>query len=229
MSDETTSDAGTNEGTTLREIDPETGQPTKRVNFFPAFPTLMSEITLDLPVDKMAADAVALAGGQENYEGGFTTYFSQSEISNRLGVPELKDAIYNVSMAWADQNKWEVARESIRIQVWVSVIHAKGFHGIHNHPKSHLSGTFYAQVPTNGSPIIFMNPTQVYRMNEPVIRPEDMQEFNAPEMPIVPKPNQMFCWPSWLSHHVPSSMDKAEGLRVAYSFNVTFEEPTQTK
>lgn len=215
----------TNPGTVLTEIKPQAGDDKRQVNFFPVFPTLMAEVTLDLPVKDMVADALAMAGDTENYEGGFTTFFSRADLEGRPGIAELKEAIYNVAMVYADQAKFEVKREGINIHLWVSVIHPRGFHGHHRHPRSHLSGTFYAQVPENGSPIIFVNPTAGLRMNDPLIRPEDLQEFTAENLPITVKPNQMFVWPSWLEHFVPSSLNKAEGPRVAYSFNVNYIDP----
>lgn len=212
-----------NPGTTLTEIRPEPGQ--KQVNFFPVFPTLMAEVAPGLDAAGMARDAIALAGDTVNYEGGFTTYFSQQDLEGRYGVAELKEAIYNTAMVYADQNKFEVHKEGIDLQLWVSVIRNNGWHGHHRHPKSHLSGTYYVQVPEGASPITFVNPTAIYRMNEPFIRPADFQEFSAPELPIVPKPDTLFMWPSWLEHYVPAS--QATEVRVAYSFNVVFKEGQQ--
>jgi uncharacterized protein (TIGR02466 family) len=198
-----------------------TGQ--KQVDFFPVFPILMGHVALDLPVAEMSKDMIALAGSRVNYEGGFTTYFSKENLDGRVGIDDLKDAIFNVAMVYADQAKWEVKREEINIELWGSVIHKDGFHGPHRHARSHLSGTFYAQVPNNASPIVMLNPTTALRMNEPFILPKDYMEFSAPELPIPPKVNDMFVWPAWLEHFVNTSHGKAEDVRVAYSFNVVYQ------
>jgi len=221
MTTATTSEEGS--GTVLTDITPKEGN--KTINFFPAFPLLMLDIkNIGIDHKGMVEDTLALAGDTENYEGGFTTFFSNTNIDQVRGVKELKEAIYGVALAYIQELKYEVDPDACNIHMWGSVIRNKGYHGRHNHPRCVFSGTYYAQTEKDSGPIVFYNPTQPMRMAEPTIRPQDLGEFTSPTFTLQPETDQLIMWPHWLDHEVQAS-NKQTIPRVAYSFNVDFLAP----
>ena len=205
-----------------------TEQPTENqknvIRYNPIFPALMLEVDLELPIADMTKDMVKLANGRTNYHGGFTTYFdSPNVIETVRGVAELKQAIYGVATNFGRELKFEANYDKCSIHLWGSVYNKGGYHPPHNHPRSVFSGTFYASIADDMSPLIIMNPTAPFRGHEPAFRPQDATAFTAESMVVKPKANQMLMWPSWLYHHVPEMTVK--GPRVAFSFNVDFLPP----
>lgn len=191
------------------------------INYNPVFPTLIAQVKLDLPVHDMAADLMHYANGRDNYDGGFTTYFDKSSIDHLRGVSKLKEAIYGVSASFMKEMKYVVNLDKCSIQLWVNVMRKDGFHGIHNHPRSVLSGTYYVQTSEDSAPIIFENPTNIYRGHDCVVeKPEDFSPYTSPLLAINAQPNTMLIWPSWLYHHVPRHNSSIP--RISMSFNVDY-------
>jgi uncharacterized protein (TIGR02466 family) len=210
--------AMSNEVTTQQETDMDA----KNTIFYnPVFPIMTASINLDLPVEDMASGIYQLASDIKNYEGGYTTFHNGQSIDHIRGIPELKEAIYGVVMSFTRELKVEVNPNKCSIQLWASVIRRDGHHGVHHHPRSMYSGTFYVNVNENSSPLVLMNPTMQMRVHDPVpSRPQDLGPFTSESLAIKPKNNQLILWPSWLMHHVPVHTDSAP--RVAISFNVDF-------
>lgn len=207
--------------TTVPEQDPNAKNV---INYNPVFPTMMAQIKLELPTENMAQELLQLAVDTENYEGGYTTYFNGQTIDHIKGIKELKEAIYGVSVAYCRELKFDLNPDRCGINVWANVMRKGGHHGIHNHPRSVVSGTFYVKAEEDHPPIVFINPTSDLRMHEPIVkRPEDFTAFTSPTLMIQPKPNDMLIWPSWINHHVPKSASSSP--RISISFNVDFLPP----
>jgi uncharacterized protein (TIGR02466 family) len=214
-------------GTVVEEVLPAgteiTGeQSSKVVQFDGLFPTLFGEIKVnEINLQAMGKDILALADGKENYQGGWTSFFDQTDISGVTGMNLLAQIVLGVAAAMVREQKIAADLEKPSLQMWASVIRKDGFHGIHNHAGSVVSGTFYVKVDENSSPITFMNPTRNLRMHEPKPRSrEDLGPFNSEIAVMQPTPGQMYVWPSWLEHFV----DKHRGSepRIAVSFNVDY-------
>lgn len=196
------------------------------INYNPVFPVMTASVNLDLPVEDMAQDLLQLASDTVNYDGGYTTYFNKQRIDHIRGFKQLEEAIYGVTNSFLRELKYEVNPQKCSIHSWASVIRYGGSHGIHNHPRSVISGTYYIQCDEKSVPLVIENPTNGFRMHDPmVMRPEDFTAFTAPSMTVQPKPNMMVIWPSWLYHYVPKVIDQEARPRIAISFNVDFLPP----
>jgi uncharacterized protein (TIGR02466 family) len=194
------------------------------INYNPVFPVMFADVKLDLPIEDMAQDILSLAVDTENYDGGYTTFFNRQNIEHIRGYKQLMEAIYGVVLAYTREMKYEVNADKCSIHAWASVMRKGGFHGVHNHPRSQFSGTFYIKCDETTSPIVFHNPTEPFRMHDPLVgRPEDFTPFTSPTMSVQPKENTMMIWPSWVNHHVEKM--HVGGPRIAISFNVDFLPP----
>lgn len=114
-----------------------------------------------------------------------------------------------------------------QLQSWANVNRRGDYHGLHNHPHSYLSGTYYVQVPAQtpdagqrrdidpGS-ISFFDP-----------RPQaNMQAIAGdgeidPELRLLPSAGTLLLWPAWLHHMVHPNA--ADSPRLSISFNVVLK------
>lgn len=192
----------------------------KVVNFEPIFPVMTGRVRIpEIDIQRIAQEALKLAA-KDNYEGGWTSYFTRMDISTIPGMNEVAQAALGVSAAFARELKMDVDPAKSRLQMWLSVMRKGGFHGIHNHPGSVVSGTFYVQCNEKSAPLMLMNPTRHLRMHEPRPQPQDMGPFTSEQLMMKPEAGQMIVWPSWVDHHVMRHDD--DQPRVAISFNVDY-------
>lgn len=204
-------------GTTIVE------QPDRKnvIMYNPAFPTLMAEIELtDIPIEELTEDLLRQSGGQENYEGGWTTYFSQEKLNHIRGFDKVAQAAVGVSVSYAKEMKWNVKPEDARLFIWANVMYKKGIHPIHRHPLASVSGTFYVKCNEKSAPIQFYSPMAPLRMHEPRPAPADQGPFTSDTLTLSPKPSTMLVWPAWLEHSVLQHQDNE--ARISISFNVDF-------
>lgn len=115
-------------------------------------------------------------------------------------------------------------RPEFELQGWLNINRRGDYHNLHNHPHSWLSGTYYVAVPEqkigpdqrtdlNPSAISFFDPRA--QANMTAVRGDG--QFD-PEYRRLPKPGELYLWPSFLHHLVhPNLADKP---RISVSFNV---------
>lgn len=115
-------------------------------------------------------------------------------------------------------------RPVFELQAWVNINRRGDYHNLHNHPHSWLSGTYYVAIPNqNVSPehrtdldpgaISFFDPRA--QANMTAVRGDG--QFD-PEYRRLPKPGELFLWPSFLHHFVHPNL--ADEPRISISFNV---------
>ena len=111
-----------------------------------------------------------------------------------------------------------------QVQGWGNVNRLGDYHNLHNHPRSWLSGTYYAAVPgqdtlpagrDDRTPncISFFDPRPQANMN--AIRGDG--QFD-PEYRIKPIPGLLILWPSFLHHLVHPNLSRE--TRISVSFNI---------
>lgn len=114
-----------------------------------------------------------------------------------------------------------------QIHGWANVNRFGDYHGLHNHPRSYLSGTYYVQVPTDrtGGPyrsdvtpncISFHDPRGQASMTAIKGDPNVDAEFR-----IEPKPGLIALWPAFLTHSVHPNL--SETPRLSISFNIVLK------
>ena len=115
-------------------------------------------------------------------------------------------------------------QQSFALQGWANVNRHGDYHNLHNHPHSWLSGTYYVAVPDQSlaarhrsdldpGAISFFDPRS--QANMTAVR--DDGQFD-PEHRLLPKPGDLYLWPSFLHHLVhPNLVDEP---RISISFNI---------
>ena len=102
---------------------------------------------------------------------------------------------------------------------WINIMPHQVVHGLHIHPLSTISGTYYVKTPTGCSGIKFEDPRLDRFMAAPPRKSDCRPEHRAWQT-IKAEAGKVVLFESWLRHEVPPNPLKAE--RVSISFNYSW-------
>jgi uncharacterized protein (TIGR02466 family) len=105
-------------------------------------------------------------------------------------------------------------RELTMTDCWVNIMPRHVVHGLHLHPLSTLSGTYYVQTPRGCAGIKFEDPRLDRFMASP---PRKASATHAPWAVLPAEAGSLVLFESWLRHEVSPNQLDAE--RVSISFN----------
>lgn len=109
------------------------------------------------------------------------------------------------------------------ITAWANISRRGGFHRLHTHHSSMISGIFYVDIGAadpddtqfNGS-LTFVDPRQAVEMI-----PLPGQPFGE-KIKFDPKPGMLLLFPSWLKHFVDPF--RGDGTRISVAFNIAMPD-----
>jgi uncharacterized protein (TIGR02466 family) len=120
-------------------------------------------------------------------------------------------------LAYAKQLDYDLAgRELAMTDCWVNVMPRLVTHGLHLHPLSTISGTYYVRTPRGVPGLKLEDPRLDRFMAAPPRRP-DARDENRPWATLPVAPGTFVLFESWLRHEVPPNPVARE--RVSISFN----------
>lgn len=167
-----------------------------------------------LPLD----DAAGRRWSAQNYAGGYTSYGSVSrmhQVSPTFAA--LERALNRHVKRFAKSLAFELqGRRLAMTDCWVNLMPRGTSHGMHLHPHSAVSGTFYVATP-RGSPGLKLEDPRLDRMMAAPPRRADAPPSSRPWIVIPARAGALVLFESWLRHEVPPS--RAKGERVSISFN----------
>ena len=104
--------------------------------------------------------------------------------------------------------------------IWININSYKDSAKTHSHPRSILSGVYYAQIPKDSGDIAFNNTSgdliyHCWNKNKII----NYNSNNSPEWFLPVAENILYIFPSWLNHYVKPNMNKTE-KRISISFNL---------
>jgi uncharacterized protein (TIGR02466 family) len=147
-----------------------------------------------------------------NYPGGFTSYASVNrlhEVSPTFAGLAQKLAPH--VRAFARQLKLEPAhRKLVMTDCWANIMPAGVAHGLHLHPLSTISGTYYVQTPAGASGLKLEDP----RLDRMMAAPR-----RSAWVLIQAKSGHLVMFESWLRHEVPVHWARMERISVSFNFN----------
>jgi len=169
-------------------------------------------------LDLAMLDRAGVAWSRDNYGPGFTSYASANRMhENSPTFASLETLIRPHVLAYAKALYFDLPRTALRMSTcWVNLMPKGAAHGMHNHPLSVISGTYYVQTPTGSSPLQFEDPRYGLFMARPAIKARAPQEAQA-LISATPSVGQVILFESWLRHQVPSN--PSAKLRISISFN----------
>jgi uncharacterized protein (TIGR02466 family) len=165
-------------------------------------------------------DAAGRRWSAKNYPGGYTSYGSAHRLQNVSPTFELlRHKLKRHVAAFARAVQWDLlGRELEMTDCWISIMPRQVVHGLHLHPTSTVSGTYYVQVPAGSPGIKFEDP----RLDRFMAAPPRKAEARREAKPWVTFPaavGQVLLFESWLRHEVAPNPVDAERISVSFNYN----------
>ena len=163
------------------------------------------------------------AGGRrwstKNYPGGYTSYGSAHRLQKISPTFEaLRRKLQRHVKAFAAAAQWDLTgRELTMTDCWVSIMPRHVVHGLHLHPLSVLSGTYYVQVPA-GSPGLKFEDPRLDRFMAAPPRKADARMENRPWISLPAAAGRLFLFESWLRHEVAPNPVATERASVSFNY-----------
>jgi uncharacterized protein (TIGR02466 family) len=153
-----------------------------------------------------------------NYPGGFTSYASASGMHRASPTFDaLRRLIDSHVRRFAAELEFDLGGRALEMtDCWVNVMPRGVAHGLHLHPLSTLSGTYYVRVPRGASGLKFEDPRLACFMGAPP-RKAEAAERNRTWVTMPAKAGSLLLFESWLRHEVAAN--PVAGQRVSISFN----------
>jgi uncharacterized protein (TIGR02466 family) len=152
------------------------------------------------------------------YPGGFTSYASLNRLHRMSSTfEELERRIRRHVRRFARQLDYDLRDRALEMtDCWVNIMPRHVAHGLHLHPLSTLSGTYYVKTPRGCAGIKFEDPRLPSLMAAPP-RLAQARERNRQWVTLKAEAGRVVLFESWLRHEVPANPLEAE--RVSISFN----------
>jgi uncharacterized protein (TIGR02466 family) len=166
-------------------------------------------------------DAAGRRWSAKNYRGGYTSYGSSHKLHQISPTfQDLERKLKRHIKAFAAAVEWDLTgRELAMTDCWLNIMSRNAVHGLHLHPLSTLSGTYYVHVPAGSPGIKFEDPRLDRYMAAPP-RSAHAGPENRPWVTLPAVAGQVVLFESWLRHEVASHSTAAE--RVSVSFNYSW-------
>jgi len=165
-------------------------------------------------------DAAGRRWSAKNYAGGYTSYASSHRLQLVSPTFELlQRKLRRHVQAFTAALQWDLGgRELSMTDCWVNILSRQAGHGLHLHPLSILSGTYYIHTPRGCPGIKFEDPRLDRFMAAPP-RTFDARSDNRSWISIPALAGRLVLFESWLRHEVVPSPSAAERVSVSFNYN----------
>jgi len=161
-----------------------------------------------------ADDAAGRRWSARNYSGGYTSYGSvhrMHELSPTFAA--LARALEPHVARFARTLELDLTGRPLAMtDCWVNIMGRGGSHGLHLHPLSTVSGTYYVSAPAHSAGLKFEDP----RLERYMAAPPRLTSAR-PWKVLEARSGSLILFESWLRHEVPPNSSAAE--RISISFN----------
>jgi len=163
-------------------------------------------------------DKKGRAWSKKNYVGGYTSYASMSKLHRfSSSFSDLEREITKHVKIYANELGYDLRGRNLEMtDCWLNMMPSQVAHGLHLHPNSFISGTFYISTPKDSAAIKFEDPRLSSFMNCPP-KKTNLAESEKTFVSFPAKAGKVVLFESWLRHEVPASENESE--RVSVSFN----------
>ncbi|MGD9842635.1 MAG: TIGR02466 family protein [Steroidobacteraceae bacterium] len=185
-------------------------------NAWPAFNRQLLRECQQLAYDDVAGQRWSA----KNYPGGYTSYNSVSrmqQMSPTFAALERKLNRHVARFATALALDLE-GRELSMTDCWVNIMPQQVVHGLHLHPLSTISGTYYVQTPKGCSAIKFEDPRLDRFMAAPPRR-VDCKPEQRPWFVVPAEAGKLVLFESWLRHEVAPNPTQTERISISFNYN----------
>jgi uncharacterized protein (TIGR02466 family) len=157
-------------------------------------------------------DSAGRRWSARNYPGGYTSYGSchrLQRVSPTFAALERK--LDRHVKAYAAALDWDLAGRGLAMtDCWLNIMGRQAAHGLHLHPISTVSGTYYVQVPAGAPGIKLEDP----RLDRFMAAPPRRAWITIPAAA-----GHLVVFESWLRHEVVPHGAAAERVSVSFNYN----------
>lgn len=163
-------------------------------------------------------DSAGRSWSRQNYPGGFTSYASAHRMHRQSPTfAKLEHWIDGQAALFARELEFDLgSKPLVMSDCWVNIMPRGVTHGLHLHPQSVISGTYYVRVPRGAPGLKFEDPRLDRYMAAPP-RHARASERNRSWIVLPASAGGLLLFESWLRHEVAAN--PAGGERVSISFN----------
>jgi len=157
---------------------------------------------------------------RQNYRGGYTSYGSMDKLHQFSSTfMDLEAKLNRHVAAFAKQLDYDLEdRPLVMTDCWVNVMPEHAVHGLHIHPTSTISGTYYVKTPKGCSSIKFEDPRLANMMAAPPRKPDARRE-NQQFIEYPAEAGNVVLFESWLRHEVAANPTKSERVSISFNYN----------
>lgn len=162
-------------------------------------------------------DTAGRRWSSKNYPGGYTSYGSVCRMHRMSPTfAALEKALDRHVASFARTLELDLTGRALEMtDCWVNIMPAGTAHGLHLHPLSTISGTFYVKTP-RGCAALKLEDPRLERMMAAPPRRRSASRVNRPWVEVPAAAGAVVLFESWLRHEVPAN---PRGERVSISFN----------
>jgi len=168
-----------------------------------------------------ADDAAGRRWSARNYPCGYTSYGSAHRMQ-RLSptFAALERTLDRHVARFTRALEMDLGGRALAMtDCWVNIMGRGAAHGLHLHPWSTISGTYYVTVP-RGAPGLRLEDPRLERFMAAPSRVSRARRANRPWVTLSAHSGELILFESWLRHAVAANTSTAE--RVSISFNYSW-------
>lgn len=167
-----------------------------------------------------ADDAAGRRWSRDNYPGGYTSYGSLCRMHTLSPTFAALDAALSpLLVAFLRATDLDVrGRDLVMSDCWVNIMPRAVAHGLHLHPHSVVSGTYYVQTPPGASALKFEDPRLDRFMAAPPRRARARAE-NRTWVNLPARAGNVVLFESWLRHEVVANRSRVPRISISFNYD----------
>lgn len=157
---------------------------------------------------------------KKNYPGGYTSYNSASRMHQLSPTfAALERQLQRHVKAYARALEFDLTGRALSMtDCWVNIMPQTVVHGLHLHPLSTISGTYYVQTP-KGTPGLKFEDPRLDRFMAAPPRAANCSPQNRPWVVVPAEAGKVVLFESWLRHEVLPNPLQRERISISFNFN----------
>jgi uncharacterized protein (TIGR02466 family) len=165
-------------------------------------------------------DRVGQAWSKERYPGGYTSYGSLNRMHTLSPTfAQLARKLRRHVASFARELEFDLdGRELELTDCWINIMPRGVTHGLHLHPLSTISGTYYVRTP-RGVPGLKLEDPRLDRFMAAPPRKARAAARNEPWVTMPVAAGTVLLFESWLRHEVPANPVASERVSISFNFN----------
>jgi len=165
-------------------------------------------------------DAAGRRWSAKNYPGGYTSYGSVHWLQRISPTfKALQNKLGRHVKAFAAAAEWDLTGKELNMtDCWINIMPKQVVHGLHLHPLSTVSGTYYVHVPAGTPGIKFEDPRLDRFMAAPPRKTTAKRETQAWGT-FAAAAGRLVLFESWLRHEVVPNRVDAERVSISFNYN----------